>query len=414
MVRSTQSIVRHFVKEISIFYRWHGRDLPWRKENITPYEVWVSEIMLQQTQVSRVVEYYGRFLERFPNVEALARTNWEEFLPYYEGLGYYNRGRNMLACARVVMEEYNGKFPCEVEELERLPGVGPYTARAVASFACGAKTLAWDTNFSRVFGRYLKGSKNENVEKEEIEEEIQKICEYGGGVDSRKSLSLQGLPLQEGEKIFLSQGHLPLRKREDQNSSPFCDNDEKESEGDREGCGNNKREMGGVMKKEKRDQRNELQDASFTFRDFNAAVMDFGSLVCKKNPKCGECPLNSHCVYFQNGGKKEKTTAHGNDAFPLQEAQAFVILHENHKKYFSSAKHEFQPFVLEKGRVSREDIKEFFFSKHGLKTSVRPPKMKIYIDEEPTIVVYAQILSGEHNFFHFEPKAVRDMINTWL
>lgn len=133
--------------------------MPWRKKRITAYEVWVSEIMLQQTQVNRVIEYYTKFLKRFPTVESLAKASWEDFLPYYQGLGYYARGRNMLLAAQIVVKDYGGKFPRELGALEKLPGIGPYTARAIASFAYGENYLAWDTNLRRVVGRYFLGGK---------------------------------------------------------------------------------------------------------------------------------------------------------------------------------------------------------------------------------------------------------------
>ncbi len=142
------------------FFLKAGRvELPWRKKKITAYEVWVSEIMLQQTQVSRVVGYYRRFLERFPTVESLARAKWEEFLPYYAGLGYYARGRNMLRAAQIVVSEHSGQFPRDVAQLRKLPGIGPYTAAAIMSFAYGDQHLAWDTNLKRVVGRFFFGTK---------------------------------------------------------------------------------------------------------------------------------------------------------------------------------------------------------------------------------------------------------------
>ena len=149
------------------FFQRSGREqLPWRVKGIDAYHVWVSEIMLQQTQVSRVIGYYERFLRRFPTVEALAGVSWGDFLPSYRGLGYYARGRNMLATANIIVERYGGKFPRDVRELEKLPGVGPYTAAAIASFAYGKNTIAWDTNLRRVIGRYFFGSKRADVPKE--------------------------------------------------------------------------------------------------------------------------------------------------------------------------------------------------------------------------------------------------------
>ncbi len=150
-----------FEAMLADFFAKAGREhLPWRREGVTAYEVWVSEIMLQQTQVSRVMGYYTKFLERFPTVEAVAQTDWETFLPYYQGLGYYARGRNMLRAAQVVSERYGGVFPSSVEELDALPGIGPYTAAAIASFAYDRQQVAWDTNVRRVFGRFFFGTKH--------------------------------------------------------------------------------------------------------------------------------------------------------------------------------------------------------------------------------------------------------------
>lgn len=159
-----------FENILSDFHRKVGREhLPWRRKGIGVYGIWASEIMLQQTQVGRVIPYYEKFLSRFPNVESLARVSWEEFLPYYQGLGYYARGRNMLRTARMIISEYGGKFPRDAKELEKLPGVGPYTAAAIASFAYGKDTVAWDTNLRRVVGRFFFGSKKADIPKEKIE-----------------------------------------------------------------------------------------------------------------------------------------------------------------------------------------------------------------------------------------------------
>lgn len=152
--------IEFFEDHLADFFRKTGRvELPWRRKRITAYEVWVSEVMLQQTQVVRVVEYYLRFIKRFPTVETLADVTWKEFLPYYQGLGYYARGRNMMKAAQKVVTEYGGKFPRDKKFLETLPGVGPYTASAIMSFAYGENHLAWDTNLKRVVGRFFFGGK---------------------------------------------------------------------------------------------------------------------------------------------------------------------------------------------------------------------------------------------------------------
>lgn len=164
-----EKIVR-FERRLMDFFRKAGRaELPWRKKKVTAYEVWVSEVMLQQTQVSRVIGYYARFLEHFPNVQALACASWEEFLPYYAGLGYYARGRNMLRAAETIVNEYGGVFPRDVAALVKIPGIGPYTAAAIMSFAYGNRHLAWDTNLKRVVGRFFFGAKQARIDADYFE-----------------------------------------------------------------------------------------------------------------------------------------------------------------------------------------------------------------------------------------------------
>ncbi len=134
------------------WYEENKRSLPWR-ENPTPYQVWVSEIMLQQTRVEAVREYYARFLAELPNVEDLAICEEEKLLKLWEGLGYYSRARNLQKAARVLVNEYDGEFPSDVETLKKLPGVGSYTAGAIASIAFGKRAAAVDGNVFRVASR---------------------------------------------------------------------------------------------------------------------------------------------------------------------------------------------------------------------------------------------------------------------
>lgn len=131
-----------------------ARDLPWR-HNRTPYRVWVAEIMLQQTQVDTVVGYYERFLARFPTVYALADADQEDVLKLWEGLGYYRRARALHQAAQEVVSHYDGKLPADVKALRSLPGIGPYTAGAIASIAFGLPAPAVDGNVRRVMARVL-------------------------------------------------------------------------------------------------------------------------------------------------------------------------------------------------------------------------------------------------------------------
>ena len=134
------------------WYETHKRDLPWRK-NPTPYQVWVSEIMLQQTRVEAVREYYTRFITALPSVEALASCEEEKLLKLWEGLGYYSRVRNMQKAAKTIVFEYGGSFPESVEALKKLSGIGSYTAGAIASIAFGLPCAAVDGNVFRVATR---------------------------------------------------------------------------------------------------------------------------------------------------------------------------------------------------------------------------------------------------------------------
>lgn len=145
-----------FKEKLLAWYAEHKRDLPFRGEK-DPYRIWVSEVLLQQTQMSRGVEYYRRFIERFPTVQSLAEASWEEFLPYFRGLGFYARGRNMLRAATFVMDEYDGVFPHDFAQLTAIPGVGPYTANAILSFASGHAVLTRDTNVNRILARVFHG-----------------------------------------------------------------------------------------------------------------------------------------------------------------------------------------------------------------------------------------------------------------
>ncbi|MDO9403009.1 MAG: A/G-specific adenine glycosylase [Polaromonas sp.] len=131
----------------------HGRhSLPWQNTQ-DPYRVWLSEIMLQQTQVATVLDYYARFLARFPTVRELAAAHEDEVLGLWSGLGYYSRARNLHRCAQQVVEKHGGEFPRSAAALETLPGIGPSTAAAIASFCFGERVAIFDGNVKRVLGR---------------------------------------------------------------------------------------------------------------------------------------------------------------------------------------------------------------------------------------------------------------------
>lgn len=134
------------------WYAVHRRNLPWRRTR-DPYAVWVSEMMLQQTQVATVTAYYEAWMRRFPDVTALARAHEDEVLHAWQGLGYYSRARRLLAGARAVVERHGGRVPDDVAELRTLPGIGPYSAGAIASIAYGRPEPLVDGNVTRVLTR---------------------------------------------------------------------------------------------------------------------------------------------------------------------------------------------------------------------------------------------------------------------
>ena len=134
------------------WYEGNRRDLPWRKTD-DPYRVWISEIMLQQTRVEAVIGYYHRFLAALPDVQSLAAVNDDALLKLWEGLGYYNRARNLKKAAQVIVNKHGGVFPRDYESIRALPGVGPYTAGAIGSICFGLPTSAVDGNVLRVFAR---------------------------------------------------------------------------------------------------------------------------------------------------------------------------------------------------------------------------------------------------------------------
>lgn len=266
--------------------------------------------MLQQTQVNRVIPYYTRFLDRFPTVETLASTSWEEFLPYYQGLGYYARGRNMLKTAQVVTKKYDGVFPKDRHLLLELPGIGEYTADAILSFGYGQKCLAVDTNVKQIVGAFFLGS----------------------AVD------------------------WPTVRRQ---LSPLAP-------------------------------------------EINSALMDFAACSRTSESIYGFPALQGICTYVQMTQRAKKAVSK-QDAFPSKSAQTVLVLHENHRLYFSSEEQKYSPFILPTPLNSRNRIKEYFRRQYGLELSVRPPRAKGFLDNQSTMVVFAQILSGTHAFSSFSP-----------
>jgi len=145
--------ITQFSKKILKFYDQQGRkDLPWQ-QNKSAYSVWVSEIMLQQTQVKTVIPYYLKFIDSFTTVETLAKADIDDVLHHWAGLGYYSRARNLHACAKMVVEQYDGQFPSNIESIVALPGIGESTGGAILSLAYGLPEAILDGNVKRVLAR---------------------------------------------------------------------------------------------------------------------------------------------------------------------------------------------------------------------------------------------------------------------
>ena len=166
----TKNGSRSFSSRVIAWQRRHGRhQLPWQNTR-DPYRVWLSEIMLQQTQVATVVAYYERFLTRFPDVHALAAATLDEVLTLWSGLGYYARARNLYRCAQVVVGEHGGRFPETSEQIAELPGIGRSTAAAIAAFCFGERVAILDGNVKRVLTRVLAfaGDLSEGAQEREL------------------------------------------------------------------------------------------------------------------------------------------------------------------------------------------------------------------------------------------------------
>ncbi len=162
-------IPKELTPALMAWYQKHKRILPWR-ENHDPYRIWVSEIMLQQTRVDAVIPYYNRFMERFPTLQDLAEASEEEAVKLWEGLGYYSRIRNLQKGVRKVLAEYGGEVPSDYKELQKIPGIGEYVARAISSIAFGLKNPAVDGNVLRIISRITES--DDDIMKQSVRREV--------------------------------------------------------------------------------------------------------------------------------------------------------------------------------------------------------------------------------------------------
>ncbi len=328
------------------WYKKNGRHhLPWRDysrhDTERGYRVWLSEILLQQTQVDRVIPYFQRILETYPTIHSLARASYDEFFPYYQWMGYYSRARNILKTASIVSSEYDGVFPREKKLLSKLPGVWWYTSSAILAFGYGEPYLAWDTNLEKVFARYYNGTKNTKLTEEEKEKIEKNLRDYIKTVWTEKD----------------------------------------------------------------------------SIRAINNALMDFASTIDLKNPEninWDNYIFRESAFYTSRGSlepKEEKKTL----SFPLPDASIIVILHEDHKIYYSpTISEQYVPFILAPGltRDTRKYVQEYFRTHYALELSVRPVHKKwLSKDGKPYIAVNAQVQVGNKaQFGAFEKKEAQKIL----
>jgi len=166
--------------DLLFWYQQHARRLPWRGIN-DPYLTWISEVMLQQTQVETVIPYYLKWIQVFPNLTDLQRSSEEDILKLWEGLGYYSRARNIKKTADILVNEFNGKLPENVTELRKLPGIGEYIAAAISSIAFGTNVPALEANGIRVVARLFNchDEVNQSKTKNTLKKNLNKIIQFG-------------------------------------------------------------------------------------------------------------------------------------------------------------------------------------------------------------------------------------------
>jgi A/G-specific adenine glycosylase len=290
------------------------------------YTIWLSEILLQQTQAERVIPFLEKILQRFPTMESLAKTEYDIFFPYYKGLWYYSRARNILKTAKIVYESYDSIFPTDEWVLKKLPWIWAYTASAIRWFGYGIPVLTWDTNLEKVFSRYIKWRKDIKLEKNEkiqVEESFRKFIDSTENNDERI------------EKI----------------------------------------------------------------RSINNALMDFSRLIDDKNREnidWDNYPIQSG-LFYQNRWIDEPKVHSKIQRFPTADAHIVVILHENHRVYYSNNDKKYTPYILQWVWVSdtRQRVQSYFLENYHVELSVRPIHKKwMGTDNIAYIAVYAQVQSG--------------------
>ncbi|HTY87062.1 MAG TPA: A/G-specific adenine glycosylase [Candidatus Acidoferrum sp.] len=277
--------LQKLIRRLLEWFAGNARDLPWRRTR-DPYAVWVSEIMLQQTQVKTVIPYWNRWMRALPTIEAVAKASPDKIHKLWEGLGYYTRARNLQQAARQIVAEYDGKFPNYFEDVLALPGIGRYTAGAICSIAFGQPVPVLDGNVIRVLTRIF--DIRENPRDKETNARLWRLAEdlvtnAGGAKLPRAQTSFAGDP-------FASKAN------QGSSDSPPAENE--------------------------------------NHSHLNQSLMELGALVCgPRNPQCGICPVKQLCLAFQenrvdqlpNLGRRSSPTAKRFVAFAVERNGRFLI-----------------------------------------------------------------------------------------
>ena len=255
------------------WYNAHRRHLPWR-EDPTPYHVWLSEIMLQQTRVEAVRDYYARFLHTLPTIDALAAADEDVYLKLWEGLGYYSRVRNLHKAAVQIVTEHGGQMPRSSRDLQKLAGIGPYTSAAIASICFGERIPALDGNLLRVFARMT--GYEENIKTDAAKK-------------AARDWYLQVFPPENKGKLKGS-----VIATDGAASGPLDTLSENR-------CG-----------------------------DMNQALMDLGATICLPNgqPLCETCPWAEHCVAHRNGREIDLPVVPAKKQRRIDQKTVFLIYYD--------------------------------------------------------------------------------------
>ena len=305
MSKSRQRRISGIIPKLLSWFSENARDLPWRRTR-DPYAIWVSEIMLQQTQVKTVLPYWDRWMQALPNIESLAQADSHALHKLWEGLGYYTRVRNMHAAAQQIVERHGGKFPEEFEAILDLPGIGRYTAGAIASIAFNQPQPILDGNVMRVLTRVF--GIRENAREKSVNERLwgiaQELVEEAGKIqDFCRSRRKEALVLRAVDADSIQSQHKFANKtgRDEFHLVPDIPN-----------------QFGTRWN-------SSLPISSCSA--LNQSLMELGALVCTpRNPLCGECPLRLQCIARREGlitsipnlGKKVETTRRTFAAFVVE------------------------------------------------------------------------------------------------